>query len=503
MAEFKKILTLQTESGQSVSIDLRNALILAAAPTTSTAARAGMQAYVVSGGTITAEYVCTAVSGSTYTWVEREVSGGGSGLTGVMTPDDFDGTDAEKLQACFDALSGVGGIITINRALSINKNIEIENNSDYNHQIVVVGSGESATINMGGFCFCGRGTNPGLVSFDNLQFSGTNKLVEAENLIRLRFDGCLFSGFQHVINSENYIQSVNIVNSYVRGVTGYIYHAVNEPAEGAWNSGDLLDCRFAYNVVEQGNGVAAFVSAWGCQFTGNCIEGNTGTDDLFTFGNHMNGVEISNNYFELNGGHLVDFTNSIGNWSQLCVTICNNHFMETDAGKTMIVMPDAFDTVNSNIIIYGNDMPTSGSSVLLSTGATDRIKRTIIYANRGNISDPNGVLTPMDADEMATMYRYTKTMLPIAESKFFQFTGFAVPVTASYAYMVVNTPYDMTSCGVESLALFGLNDVVGADVAYSVSAIKTGSFLVECVAANAFDLSKQYFVEGQCYIKFN
>ncbi len=78
MAAFKKTLTLQTESGQVVSIDLRNALILAAAPTTSTEAREGMQAYVVSGGTITAEYVCTAVSGSTYTWVKREVSGGGS-----------------------------------------------------------------------------------------------------------------------------------------------------------------------------------------------------------------------------------------------------------------------------------------------------------------------------------------------------------------------------------------------------------------------------------------
>jgi len=77
MAEYKNTLTLQTESGQRVSIDLRNALILSTAPTASTAARAGMQAYVVSGGKITAEYVCTAVSGSTYTWVQREVSGGG------------------------------------------------------------------------------------------------------------------------------------------------------------------------------------------------------------------------------------------------------------------------------------------------------------------------------------------------------------------------------------------------------------------------------------------
>lgn len=76
MAEFKNELILQDASGVKVSIDLRNALVLESAPTTATKARIGMQAYVVSGGTITAEYVCTAVSGSVYTWVLREKPGG-------------------------------------------------------------------------------------------------------------------------------------------------------------------------------------------------------------------------------------------------------------------------------------------------------------------------------------------------------------------------------------------------------------------------------------------
>ena len=76
MAEFKNELILQDASGVKVSIDLRNALVLSAAPTSFTAARAGMQAYVVSGGMIAAEYVCTAVSGGVYTWVLREISGG-------------------------------------------------------------------------------------------------------------------------------------------------------------------------------------------------------------------------------------------------------------------------------------------------------------------------------------------------------------------------------------------------------------------------------------------
>lgn len=81
MAEFKSTLILKDGSGNEVEIDLRNALVLSSAPTTATKARQGMQAYVVAGNKITEEYVCTAVSGSTYTWVKRD-NGGGTGSEG-------------------------------------------------------------------------------------------------------------------------------------------------------------------------------------------------------------------------------------------------------------------------------------------------------------------------------------------------------------------------------------------------------------------------------------
>lgn len=102
MAEFKNELILQDASGVKVSIDLRNALVMSAAPTSATKARIGMQAYVVSGGTITAEYVCTAVSGSVYTWILREMSsgGGGSGGTFVAT---YDVTPYADVRAAYEA----------------------------------------------------------------------------------------------------------------------------------------------------------------------------------------------------------------------------------------------------------------------------------------------------------------------------------------------------------------------------------------------------------------
>ena len=118
MAEFKNELILQTESGQRINIDLRNALILTAAPTTSTRARAGMQAYVVSGGTITAEYVCTAVSGSTYTWVKREVSGGGSGQDAIFTAT-YGVTSYEEAKAASDS----GKLLTMKNGNAICQHI--------------------------------------------------------------------------------------------------------------------------------------------------------------------------------------------------------------------------------------------------------------------------------------------------------------------------------------------------------------------------------------------
>jgi hypothetical protein len=94
MAEFKNELILQTvdSSGavtKSVAVDLRNALVLTSAPTTATAARVGMQAYVVSGSTVNSEYVCVAAENGVYTWVRRVVESSGGGTGGGGGADGF------------------------------------------------------------------------------------------------------------------------------------------------------------------------------------------------------------------------------------------------------------------------------------------------------------------------------------------------------------------------------------------------------------------------------
>lgn len=94
MAEFKNEIILQVvdSSGavtKSVAVDLRNALVLTSAPTTATAARVGMQAYVVSGSTVQSEYVCVAAENGVYTWVHRVVESSGGGTGGGSGADGF------------------------------------------------------------------------------------------------------------------------------------------------------------------------------------------------------------------------------------------------------------------------------------------------------------------------------------------------------------------------------------------------------------------------------
>jgi lysophospholipase L1-like esterase len=83
MAEFISTMTLEVidpDTGAVTGrreIDLRNGIILSAAPTATTAGRVGMSAYVTSGGAITAEFVCTGASGGVYTWVKKATASGG------------------------------------------------------------------------------------------------------------------------------------------------------------------------------------------------------------------------------------------------------------------------------------------------------------------------------------------------------------------------------------------------------------------------------------------
>ena len=423
----------------------------------------------------------------------------------MLTPDDFDGTDTEKIQACFDALTDVGGVITINRSLKLTGNVQIKNDSGMNHQITVQASGKHSVIDMGEYYFYGLEDVPaGLVSFDNIQFKGTQNCFDCSYLVRLRFDGCFFSGFEHVIHSDRYIQSVNIVNSYVRSVSGYIYNAPNLPTEENLLDGNLYDCKFSHNVVEGSNGIAKFTSASGSHFTGNCIEGNTGSDDLFVCWHHMLGVEISRNYFEVNNGHLVDFTKATTEWSQFVVTICNNNFIEMDEGKVMIVMPTIFDQYNSQIIVHSNNMPVGSQSVFIKSEATGQLKSVVCLANAGTVIDENGSVADATSTLISNMIRRSKNMYPSGSMRF-EFASMLVAShnNSQFAYCYINTPYYLPDCDISSLTIYSVGGGL-TPKSVSVASKYNNSFTIEMVFDSGTLMADEVRTcSGAYYLSFN
>lgn len=395
-----------------------------------------------------------------------------------FSPDDFEGTDSEKLQACFDALANVGGVITINRPLTLTDNVQIKNNSGLSLQIVVQAGGKQAVIDMGDYHFYGlEGVSAGMVSFDNIHFKGTQHCFDCTNLIRLRFDSCFFAGFEHVIYSDSYVQSVNFTNSYFRSLSGYIYYAMAE------NDGNLYDCRISHSVVEGSNGVMSCMTANGCSFTDNCIEGNTKPDDLFYVYYHLIGVVISNNYFEINEGALIDFSKGYA-YSYYRVTISNNHFHETTSERAMITMPTDSHVVGgeNSILIYGNEMNVNSTATLIKSERTTPLNHVVCFGNIGTIVDANGSLDYLTASEFSAMVKRYKTTYP-KENQRFTFASYWViePTNRRIATIFVNTPYALANCDITTVQVW---DIAGqAPTSLNISK-ETHSFMIQANLAN-------------------
>lgn len=308
-------------------------------------------------------------------------------IRSYLTPDDFEGTDSEKLTKCFETLAISGGVIHIERQMTLDSNITITHDSNDNNRITVKGIGQNASIVTKGYSFVGSKRACGGVVFENINFSGTGILIDGATLIRIQFNSCTFDGFSYIVKSlDKYIQSIYITNCLIRNVSEYIL----------CTSGDiesyLYDTKVIGNIIEWGGGVANCVSAQGCIFSHNCIEGMK--KDLFYFPKVINQVTIDGNYFESNEGRLIDIGDGLEYTTQ-CITISNNNFFclqETD--DVFIVLPKVVR--NGSIIISGNNVRIWSTATFVQSNATIPLTNVIYIGNTGNLVDPNGTVTVVE-----------------------------------------------------------------------------------------------------------
>lgn len=265
-----------------------------------------------------------------------------------LIPDMFDGTDTEKLQACFNALVGIGGNIIINRNMSIS-DIVINNDSDNNVRINVIGIGKNNTLQLSG-SFTGREdyNNNGNIAFENIKFNGNNICFNCDRIIRLHFTNCVFENFQYCFfNTSHLMQTMYVDNCLFRGIQNHVIYGSTE----------LYDIKITRCVIEASANFMYGRYVCSLNILNNCIEGLSGY--VLKCDYRLRSANISFNYFELNNEYIVlDGTDS----TVFACTIFGNFVAQaaiTDEGKSFVILPAQVDGVRGQVIIANNNLADS------------------------------------------------------------------------------------------------------------------------------------------------
>lgn len=316
----------------------------------------------------------------------------------VLNPDSFEGTDTEKLQACFDELAATGGIISINRTYTLTGNVKIKHNSGSSSHIIVMGTGKVAGIEFGNYSFVGYDETTkayGGVVFEHLRLNGENTDIgfNMNYLMRLFFNSCVIRQFKHFIYADkNYIQTLYINDCTIRHSTGAtVKFEENENGDVAdVNYGISYDVRIVGCLAEGGKGLFDVPKTVGCAIVQNCIESYSATPIIVRKDLYV--LDISSNYFETNGeGISIDFS---GVSSASVANITSNNLIENSPTRGAILLPKTL-TLGS-LVISSN----RGSTIAeVPSGVTD-LSGVFYFANNGNVINRNNKLTPIKPNDM-------------------------------------------------------------------------------------------------------
>lgn len=285
-----------------------------------------------------------------------------------VTPDNYVGTDTEKLQQAFDAVSNTieRTIIVLNREYTLENNIYIDNNSDYNvngiySYISVIGIGESASISFGANCITSHNTISGDdsqanggVTFNNITFvDASSKCFDMDTLLRLSFLNCRFYNNQTVFSCATYyIQSLSCSNCYFKKIGKVVY-----------SNGSSYDISFIGCVIE---GIQDTVfqydtgSYLNTRVISCCIEG---AENVFYGTGTLRGFLVEACYFE---GDHTSYFNFI-NTPIRQVSICDNTFViAIESTRNTAKAPIKLGaSVTGTLVVTGNYLFNENNNIAL------------------------------------------------------------------------------------------------------------------------------------------
>ena len=178
----------------------------------------------------------------------------------VLTPDQFSGTDTEKIKAALDSIND-GGTLCINRKYTLDDDLVISHLSSRQEKFIhVLGIGKNAEIALNGHNIVGDraageayGSNSvGGIFWQDINFTGENYQngFITDRLIRMFFTGCHFYGMNNTFyGNDNYV-----FNETSRGAYAQSYY-FNQCYFGcmknaAFNVRKIFDCHFNNCIFE-------------------------------------------------------------------------------------------------------------------------------------------------------------------------------------------------------------------------------------------------------------
>ena len=303
--------------------------------------------------------------------------------TKEIYPDQFEGSDIEKLQKCFNlVVEQEKGQIVLNRDYDITGGqIVITKNYSPRFGIRLNGKGNKLIKRDGGFFFTSNNTDIGDLYFNNINFesniSASAKVFDCSKLIRINSENNVYNKVDYCFYEKGrYIQSIKSNNDtflYVDYVFkfsyGYdilVHNALCEESNNFMVDDEEVD----YNMNSK------------VTITNSCIEGLKG--QLLKL-NGCFALNISNNYFEVNNEYI-----KIGKLGCMGCSITNNFFYDSRI-KTFITI----NGNNNNYDVTSNYVDgASGSIFIQNNGANwidinnSHIKNTVTITN----SDKTGYI---------------------------------------------------------------------------------------------------------------
>lgn len=349
---------------------------------------------------------------------------------GFIDPDDYSGTDSEKIQAAMSAIGDLNhGIILIKRAYTLTSSINISHDVNTNNRIVFLGVGNDSGFIMGPYRFKSltQTKSYGMISFENLYFTGTGVLFAAEYLLRVTFFNCTFYGGTNAVRNSHYMQSWTFNLCTFRDFSAYVIYSALPTVEGETIS--IYDVTFNQCLIERCKGFMYTNKLIGVSIMQCCIEGLTGP--VCTVVTQARSLSVIGNYFEYNncripnpdyetdptqpqyigsGGAGVhfDFTRLVGNLST--ITIANNNFVTSvyppDTVNTIILLPPNKPKIGY-IIIQDNDLSYGSDRYLVKAhdNATDIYTNVLLSGNTNDAYDggPNNLLINLNKNNISNI----------------------------------------------------------------------------------------------------